>query len=123
MAVTTATIALWCNGNTADFGSVIRGSSPRGATKLKLNDMITKYDIGEQVCLFDFDDEKVVFGTIVCIQAYASKQWKSDLSDTFSQVEIIYDVSCSGCKYERREKHLFKSVDECRAYYLDHIKI
>lgn len=34
MAVTTATIALWCNGNTADFGSVIRGSSPRGATKL-----------------------------------------------------------------------------------------
>ena len=32
MAVTTATIALWCNGNTADFGSVIRGSSPRGAT-------------------------------------------------------------------------------------------
>ena len=32
MAVTTATIALWCNGNTADFGSVIRGSSPRGTT-------------------------------------------------------------------------------------------
>ena len=27
-----ATIALWCNGNTADFGSVIRGSSPCGAT-------------------------------------------------------------------------------------------
>lgn len=34
MAVTTATIVLWCNGNTADFGSVIRGSSPRGTTKL-----------------------------------------------------------------------------------------
>lgn len=32
MAVTTATIVLWCNGNTADFGSVIRGSSPRGTT-------------------------------------------------------------------------------------------
>ena len=26
------TIDLWCNGNTADFGSVIRGSNPRGST-------------------------------------------------------------------------------------------
>lgn len=109
--------------STSALGTDSVGSNPAASTKLNTKDMITKYDIGEQVCLFDFDDEKVVFGTIVCIQAYASKQWKSDLSDTFSQVEIIYDVSCSGCKYERREKHLFKSVDECRAYYLDHIKI
>lgn len=34
MAVTTAAIVLWCNGNTADFGSVIRGSSPRGTTNI-----------------------------------------------------------------------------------------
>lgn len=26
-------IDLWCNGNTAGFGPVIRGSNPRGSTK------------------------------------------------------------------------------------------
>ena len=26
--------------------------------------MTTKFNIGESVCLYDFDDEKVVFGTI-----------------------------------------------------------
>ena len=27
----------WCNGNTADFGSVVLGSSPSGSTKKPLN--------------------------------------------------------------------------------------
>ena len=30
-------IDLWCNGNTADFGSVIRGSSPRRSTNFETN--------------------------------------------------------------------------------------
>ena len=29
-------IGLWCNGNTADFGSVILGSSPSRPTKREL---------------------------------------------------------------------------------------
>lgn len=85
--------------------------------------MTTKFNIGESVCLYDFDDEKVVFGTIMGIQAYASKQCRTELGDVFMQVEINYDIDCVDYKYERKEKHLFKSVDECRAYYLDHIKI
>ena len=86
--------------------------------------MITKFDIGERVCLYDFDDEKVVFGTIMGIQAFASKQHRTDLGKILiSEVEINYDIDCVDYKYERKEKHLFKSVDECRAYYLDHIKI
>ena len=28
-------IELWCNGNTADFGSVVPGSSPGSSTKLR----------------------------------------------------------------------------------------
>ena len=94
--------------------------------------MTTKFNIGESVCLYDFNDEKVVFGTIMGIQAFASKQCHTELSDVFMQVEIIYDVDCVGYKYDRainhlfrsvKEKHLFKSVDECREYYLDHLKI
>ena len=34
-------IDLWCNGNTADFGSVIRGSNPRGSTNKQFSRMFT----------------------------------------------------------------------------------
>ena len=84
--------------------------------------MTTKFNIGESVCLYDFDNEKVVFGTIMGIQAYASKYCRTELGDTFIQVEINYDVDCVDYKYERKEKHLFNSVEECKAYYIEHIR-
>ena len=85
--------------------------------------MITKFDIGESVCLYDFDNEKVVFGTIMGIQAFASKQHRTDLGKTLiSEVEVNYDIDCVDYKYERKEKHLFKTVHECKSYYLNHIK-
>lgn len=33
-------LALWCNGNTEDFGSLVQGSNPCGATNFKISNMI-----------------------------------------------------------------------------------
>ena len=34
-------IELWCNGNTADFGSVVLGSSPGSSTSLEITLVIS----------------------------------------------------------------------------------
>ena len=34
-------IELWCNGNTADFGSVVLGSSPGSSTSLEITSVIS----------------------------------------------------------------------------------
>jgi hypothetical protein len=86
--------------------------------------MTTKFDLGEKVVFYDFEDEIYRAGNIEEIKAWIKRNHESeDASLTIASVCISYIVNCEGVFFEESEKHLFKSVKDCAEYHSRHINI
>lgn len=82
--------------------------------------MTTKFDIGEEVLILDFEEDCKKEGRVVGITINALGRYKTEFGDILlSNIEINYEVECNDAIYERSESHIFKTEDECKEYLIE----